>query len=110
MQRYYGIDLDRAMNGEHSPHHIAQLVSCLPAGAQLRIAFDEDAKWSAESTLLAFISNQISMWMWGMSDKAKRGAKPELIGPSWMRSKKSKLETQVMSVSQLMAELSKERR
>jgi hypothetical protein len=110
LQRYYGIDLDHAMNGAHTPRHIAALVNHLPPEARIYAAEEVDNEWTLEHVLLADIRNIFSTFVWGMSDKKKRGARPPLIGPSWMTKKSGrKLAAQVMTVDDLMRELSKPR-
>ena len=111
LQQYYGIDLDRAMDGEHSPHHIACLVVELPSDARLRVAFSDDAIWTLNDVLTAQLLNAFNSFAYGMSDKRKRGRKPELIGPSWMTAKKKRtLPARTMPVNELMEILNRERR
>lgn len=110
LQRIYGIDLDRAMSGEHTPNHIAALVKCLPRDSLIARAVNPDNEWSMESTLLADLSNNLAGLLWGMSDKRKRGGRRPNIGPSWMRVKARTLEARVMSIDELMNELNKPRK
>lgn len=111
LQRYYGIDLDHAMNGEHTAGHIASLVVCLPSDAALFRTINPDAAWTLQSVLLAAIFNNLTGLIYGMSDKRKRGSKPKRIGPSWIVNQdKRKLDARPMSITELMAELSKPRR
>ena len=108
LQRFYGIDWDKAQ--EHSPIHIAALVKHLPQDSAICRAYDEDAQWTMDRVLLATIANSLHMLMWGMSDSKKRGPRPEMIGPSWMRFKTRKLEAQAMPIDELMEKLSAARR
>jgi hypothetical protein len=111
LQRYYGIDLDRAMAGAHTAAHVAALVACLPSDAALFRAGNPDAVWTLEATLLAVLHNDLAGLMWGLSDKRKRGARPKPIGPSWLTGRGSrKLPARVLTADELMAELSKPRR
>ena len=110
LQHYYGINLDNVEECNHSPHHIAELVRFLPQESCVGRAYDEDAAWNYERTLLAAILNSLNLLIWGMSDKSKRGAKPEQVGPSYMRFKKRTLDAQVMPISELMEKLQLERR
>lgn len=111
LQEHYGIDLDHAMAGAHSPHHIAELCAHLPQQSRLMAIHDPDARWSLTDALLATIANALHNLMWGMSDKKKRGRRPKAIGPSWMQSEDTKsLPTRVVTIDQLMEELSKPRR
>ena len=111
LQQHFGIDLDRAMGGEHSANHIAQLVTQLPQGARLVHSVNKDAVWTLTDVLMAVLINNFRMFVYGMSDPKKRGAKPELIGPSYItEQQKSTLPARVLPINELMAELNKPRR
>ena len=110
LQQYFGIDLDRAMDGEHSANHIAQLIECLPQESRLSHSVNKDTQWSLTDVLLAVLINNFRMFVYGMSDPKKRGQKPELIGPSWMTTHKKTLPARVLPINELLAELNKPRR
>lgn len=111
LQRYYGIDLDHAMAGEHTAAHVAALVDNLPRDARVFSEGDPDAEWTLADVILADIRNIIIGYVWGMQDPKKRGPEPKRLGPSWMtRDKTRKLDARVMTVDELEAELSKPRR
>lgn len=59
LQQYYGIDLDHAMAGEHTPEHVAALVAQLPAGARLLVAANPDNRWTFEAQLMAGVYNRL---------------------------------------------------
>lgn len=105
MQRYYGIDLDKAISGEHTPNHIAELIRFLPQDSNISKAYNADADWTIERTLLAMLVNSFNLFMWGISDKSKRGTQPERIGPSYMRLKNRKIDAQVMPADELLKKL-----
>lgn len=109
MQRFYGIDLDHAMRGEHTPHHIAELVRFLPKESALVSSVDDDKGWNLESTLTAMLLNSLNLFIWGMSDKNRRGAKPEKVLPPSMKNKKKAIDAQAMTIGELMRVLSLER-
>lgn len=110
LQRYYNIDIDKAMSGEHSAEHIAALVAFLPSDASVFVAVNPDAAWTKEVIILADIRNMFASFIHGMSDKRKRGKAPIPIGPSWMvKGATRKLETRLLDIDELMAELSKPR-
>ena len=69
----------------------------------------DHAEWTLETTVLADIRNNLVMLMYGMSDPKKRGQKPKRIGPSWMTRVARTLEARVLSINELMQELSKPR-
>ena len=110
-QQYYGIDLDHAMAGGHTAHHIACLAMHLPPKARTLVSEDRDMSWGLEEVLLASVLNSLNGLLWGMGDPRKRGRRPELVGPSKLteRGKKS-LPARVMPVSELMEKLSQPRR
>lgn len=110
LQRYYGIDLDKAMAGEHSARHVAALVAYLPSDSNINRARDKDAAWTLEATLLASVLNSLNSLIYGMSDRRKRGNPPEMVGPSYMARKRRTLPARAMDASELMLELSKPRR
>ena len=90
---------------------MAALVACLPSDCAVNRARSGDAKWTLEAQLLAYLVNQINDLLYGMSDPKRRGKRPDLIGPEFMRNARSRtLDAQVMTIDQLMAELSKPRR
>lgn len=109
LQRVYGIDLDHAMAGEHTADHIAMLVSQLPPESRVREEVDPDAAWTLTDVLLATVCNQLAAWMYAMSDKRKRGNRPQPIGPSWMRKRERRLESRALPIDELMQILSKDR-
>lgn len=98
------------MAGEHTAHHVAALACNLPEDARVRISYNRDAAWTLTDVLLAAIYNRLNQLVWGMSDKRKRGARPEPVGPSWMtEGRKRSLPARVLPIGELMKELSKPR-
>lgn len=111
LQRYYSIDLDQARAGAHTAAHVAALAACLPTGGAVHRAIKgQDAEWTLEAVMLANIYNLFAAYVYGMSDPRKRGARPKIIGPSWMMDNTRTLEARVLSIADLMAELNKPRR
>ena len=109
LQQYYGIDLDVAFGGAHTPMHIVTLIEQLPGDSRLHKAYDQDAGWTLTDVLLAALLNQFRMFVWGMSDKKTRGPKPQAIGPSYMVDRKKTLPARVLSIDKLLEELNKPR-
>ena len=110
LQRVYGIDLDHAIAGAHSSLHIAALVANLPQDALIHRKYDPDAAWTLTDVLLAAILNTFKGFVWGMSDKRKRGPAPALVGPSYMSERnKVMLPARTMSIDELLNELEKPR-
>ena len=111
LQRVYGIDLDHAMSGEHTAGHIAALAVNLPRDSRIFAAEDPDLRWSLADTILADIRNTLVGLVWGMSDKRHRGKRPTPIGPSWMtKGRQRTLTARVLTINELVEELSKPRR
>lgn len=110
LQQFFSIDLDEAMSGRHSVNHIAALVAHMPQQARLVNSVNADMKWTLNDVLIASLLNNFRMFVWGMSDPKKRGAKPELIGPSYMTKQKRTLPARVLSINELMTELNKPRK
>lgn len=110
LQQYYGIDLDRAMAGEHTAGHLAELVRHLPDGARVRVAIDPDEQWTPALVIDACLYNAFASFVYGLADKKRRGRPPDRIGPSWMRAGgMRKAQAKVMTIDELRAELSKPR-
>lgn len=112
LQQHYGVDLDRAMAGAHSVHHIACLVMQLPSNARIRCAEHEDSNWTLTDVLLASIINSLNVLIHCLfSSKRNRGRMPELIGPSWMKEKARtrSLPARALPVDELMEILNKPR-
>lgn len=110
LQQYYHIDLDRAISGEHSAAHVAALVTMLPLESRLARNANPDNAWTLTDVLIACVLNVLRGYVWGISDKRKRGPRPQLVGPSWMLKNKRTLPSRVLPIEQLMKELSKPRK
>ena len=111
MQQHYGIDLDHAMSGAHTAHHVACLAVQLPPDARIRVAGNADNRWTLNDVLIASVLNSLNGLIYGMSDRRKRGSKPEIVGPSWMQAKnKRSLPARTLEVGELMKVLSLPRR
>jgi len=107
LQQYYGIDLDHAMTGGHSVHHICCLVMQLPSNARIRTAGNADNQWTLNDVLMASVLNSLNGLIYGMSDKKKRGHRPEIVGPSWMQDKHTRsIPARVLPANELMKVLS----
>lgn len=111
LQQHYGIDLDHALSGGHSPMHIAALVAQMPAGARIRICEDTDERWTLEASMLAAVFNQLNALIYMLGAK-KGDKKPQLVGPSWMVEPNSgkKVDAMVMTIDELREVLAKPRR
>ena len=109
LQQTYGIDLDHARNGGHSALHVAALAVQLPRSSRLARLGNDDAEWTLTDVLLAGILNAFNAFVWGMSDKKRRGPRPDKVGPTWMRERKRTLAARVLPISELMEELSRPR-
>lgn len=109
-QQYYGIDLDAAIDGQHTAKHIAALAVQLPLDSRISKKANKDNNWALNDVLLAVLINNFRMFVYGMSDPKKRGRKPELIGPSWLTQQKKTLPARVLPINKLMEELNKPRR
>ena len=110
LQRVYGVDIDRAMAGEHSAEHIAALAAHLPSDACVYKARNQDARWTLEPTLLAALLNSLNLLIYGFGDPKKRGNPPALVGPSYMAKANTRsLDARAMTADELMGELSKPR-
>lgn len=107
LQQTYGIDLDRAMEGEHGAAHVAACAACLPPGSRVLEAMDADTAWTMDRLLLVSIYNAVNLLSWSLC--AERGTRrPQLAGPSWLRELSdgaNKLKTMVMPVDELEAKL-----
>lgn len=101
--------MDDALGGACSAVQLAALAEGLPPTARIFAASDEDLLWTPERILIADARNHLAMLLWAIGG-GKNAQKPQLIGPSWMRTDGSrKLDARVMTADELMAELSKPR-
>lgn len=111
LQQHYGIDLDHAMDGEHTPMHIAALVENLPQDSRVFVSEDKDMAWKLPDVLLASILNSLNGLIWGMGDARRRGKRPDLIGPTKLTEKGRKsLPARAMPITELMEQLERPRR
>lgn len=110
MQQTYGIDIDRAMDGEHTAAHIAALVVQLPPNARCRIAENKDSMWTLSDVVNVSTFNALRLFMWSFGDPKKRGNPPAIMGPTWMvDANKRTLPARVLPISELLDILSKPR-
>ena len=111
LQQFYGIDLDHATRGRHTVNHVAALVSQLPQESRLCRLVNADAVWDMDSIVLAVLVNCFNGFVWGMSDKRRRGKRPDLIGPSWMtQGARKSLPARALPIERLVSELKKPRK
>lgn len=57
MQRTYGVDMDRVLDGTVSVVHAAALAACLPPGSLCLAAESEEAGWTRSELLLLALAN-----------------------------------------------------
>lgn len=57
------------------------MLSQLPLGARLLRETDADLGWSFSEHFLSNLDYEFRSWIYGNSDKSKRGASPEKIQP-----------------------------
>lgn len=81
------------------------MVEHLPLDSSVHRAYNIDAVWTVENTLLATLVNSLNLLIWSMGSKNKRGQRPQLIGPTYMRNKTRTLEAQAMPIEELMKKL-----
>lgn len=111
LQETYGIDIDRAIAGEHTARHIAALVVQLPPNARCRVAANSDNVWTLSDVVNVYTLNVLRAFMWSFGDPKKRGQMPQVIGPKWMvDANKRTLPARALPVDELMEVLSRPRR
>lgn len=111
LQETYGIDIDRAIAGEHTARHIAALVVQLPPNARCRVAANRDNVWTLSDVVNVSTLNALRVFMWSFGDPKKRGQMPQVIGPKWMvDANKRTLPARALPVDELMEVLSRPRR
>lgn len=110
LQQFYGIDLDRAIAGEHSPVQVAACVEKLPHGSRVLAEIEPDSAWTITDVLLATLVNHFRFFVHAMS--GGKGTPPELIGPAWLRDKGKarKADAMAMPIEKLLETLSMPRR
>lgn len=111
LQQFYGIDLDRAMMGEHSPIQVAACAVGLQPGSRVLAAIEPDTKWTQTDQLLASLLNHLRWLMYSLS--GGKGVEPDFIGTKAMQKKNGKsrkADAMAMPVDELMKQLNKPRK
>lgn len=109
LMEVYGVSLEAAMGGAHSAPFVAALSSQLPQDCRWRVSYEKDAWWTGDRILAANIVNELALLMWGMSDRKKRGPKPDAIGPEWAKVRKRQLAAVAMTKGELLEALARPR-
>lgn len=99
------------MGRDFSTLHAAALVSQLPEGARVRLAYAPDAAWTSERSLLAAIVNDLNWLVWAQTKDAKHNRnKPKPIGPQRDNANQKRVVGAAMTPDRLMAEMRRIRR
>lgn len=110
LQQHYGIDLDHAMAGKHTPNHLGALIRFLPSNSNLAQSHNQDASWTRMETIQASLLNNLRGLIWGLSDKKTRGPEPTPLGPSWLTAAKVRsLPTRTLPIDELLEQLERPR-
>lgn len=89
---------------------MAHLLVNLPSDARVRVAEVEDAAWTRDQILMAMTLNSLNGLIYAMSDRRKRGKRPQMVGPSWMTKGATRsLPARAMPIDELMEILNRPR-
>lgn len=99
------------MGRDFSTLHAASLLTQLPEGARVRLAYAPDAAWTSERSLLAAIVNDLNWLVWAQTKDAKHNRnKPKPIGPQRDNANQKRVVGAAMTPDRLMAEMRRIRR
>lgn len=77
LRETYGVYLGDMGTPRLPVRHVATLAAQLPRRSRCMVADDADNAWSDQEGILAQIEHDIRMLCWAMSDRSKRGRRPE---------------------------------
>ena len=67
------------MGRDYTTLHAASLLTQLPEGARVRLAYAPDAAWTSERSLLAAIVNDLNWLVWAQTKDAKHNRNFRLL-------------------------------
>lgn len=109
-QQYFNLDLD-GMGSAYATAHAAALVMQMPEGSRIARAYNPDAAWTSDRSLLAAIVNDLNWLVWAQTKDAKHNRnKPKPIGPSRDNQNQKRVVGVAMTPDRLMAEMQRIRK
>lgn len=91
------------MGRDFSTLHAASLLTQLPEGARVRLAYAPDAVWTSDRALLAAMVNDLNWLVWSKTKDAKHNRnRPKPIGPSAKRPDERHIVGMAMAPDELM--------
>lgn len=74
------------MGRDYTTLHAASLLTQLPEGSRVRLAYVPDAAWTSDRALLAAMVNDLNWLVWAKTKDARHNRnRPKPIGPSARR-------------------------
>lgn len=110
MQEHFGLNLD-GMGRDYSPLHAASLLTQLPEGSRVRLAYAPDSAWTSDRALLAAMVNDLNWLVWSKTKDARHNRnRPKPIGPSRDNANQKRVVGVAMTPDRLMTEMARIRR
>lgn len=109
-QQYYHLNID-GMGRDYTTLHAASLLTQLPEGSRVRLAYAPDAAWTSDRALLAAMVNDLNWLVWAQTKDAKHNRnKPRPIGPSARRPDERRVVGMAMAPDELLETIARIRR
>ena len=99
------------MGRDFSTLHAASLLTQLPEGARVRLAYSPDAVWTSDRALLAAMVNDLNWLVWAKTKDAKHNRnRPKPIGPSAKRPDERHIVGMAMAPDELLETIARIRK
>ena len=91
------------MGRDFSTLHAASLMTQLPEGSRVRLAYAPDAAWTSDRSLLAAMVNDLNWLVWANTRDAQHNRnKPKPIGPGAKRPDERRVVGMAMAPDELL--------
>lgn len=99
------------MGRDYTTLHAASLVTEMPEGSRIARAYNPDAAWTSDRSLLAAMVNDLNWLVWSKTKDAKHNRnRPKPIGPQRDNANQKRVVGVAMTPDRLMAEMARIRR
>ena len=95
------------MGRDYSTLHAASLLTQLPEGARVRLAYAPDAAWTSDRALMAAMVNDLNWLVWAQTKDARHNRnRPRQVGPG-RRPDERRIAGMAMEPGELMATMAR---
>lgn len=96
------------MGRDYTTLHAAALVTQLPEGARVRLAYSPDSVWTSDRSLLAAIVNDLNWLVWAQTKDARHNRnKPKPVGPCARRPDERHIVGMAMAPDELLGTIAR---